>query len=687
MNDSLIKKKMKIRLCGVFIITLLIILACSHYLASNQKKSEQMKVKYTARTTVSRIESRLDKYLERADFIKKIIEKDNDLDDKKFNEIAELLHEDKDVIEAIELAKDGVVGNIYPLKGNEPAMGLDMLTNPKRKKEAKIAKKSGQYTIAGPYELKQGGIGALLFDPVYIYENGHKKFWGFVILVIDWEKFIHEINLNNLEDIGYDYQIWKKNLSEGTEVTIAQGNCKHIIHPLEVVCKVPNDTWYFEIAPKSGWISVSQLVIGFFIAIGILIVVCNAFWQYFVRRYKEAVYAENIKKAAKEAEMANETKTRFLFNMSHDIRTPMNAIVGFSELLEKHLDDRELAADYVSKIKKSSSFLLSLINYVLEMARIESGKVSLKAEVTCSETLIDSLNAVFESDIKNKNLNYKCTQDIEHKYIVCDVTKVKEIYLNIISNAIKYTKSGGSISVNFTEIPCDKEGYVTYVSIVEDTGIGMSKEYLPHIFEEFSREHTSTEIKIAGTGLGLPIVKSLVELMGGTIDVESKVNVGTKMVVTLTFPIATKEQGEEQNEQVTEQTIYNIKGKRILIAEDNELNAEIAMTVLQENGILAECAEDGKICVEKLEKMPEGYFDAILMDIQMPNMNGYEAAEKIRALEGKRSEIPIIAMTANAFEEDRQRAIDSGMNAHIGKPVDIEKLIILLGNILSGKKV
>ncbi|MBU5478595.1 CHASE domain-containing protein [Eubacterium sp. MSJ-13] len=251
MDDSLIKKKMKIRLFGVFIITLLIILACSHYLASNQKKSEQMKVKYTARTTVSRIESRLDKYLERADFIKKIIEKANNLDDKKFNEIAELLHEDKDVIEAIELAKDGVVGNIYPLKGNEPAMGLDMLTNPKRKKEAKIAKKSGQYTIAGPYELKQGGIGALLFDPVYIYENGHKKFWGFVILVIDWEKFIHEINLNNLEDIGYDYQIWKKNLSEGTEVTIAQGNCKHIIHPLEVVCKVPNDTWYFEIAPKS----------------------------------------------------------------------------------------------------------------------------------------------------------------------------------------------------------------------------------------------------------------------------------------------------------------------------------------------------------------------------------------------------------------------------------------------------
>lgn len=321
------------------------------------------------------------------------------------------------------------------------------------------------------------------------------------------------------------------------------------------------------------------------------------------------------------------------------------------------------------------------------MARIESGKVALKSEVADLKALTDSLNAVFESDIRNKNLDYKCNYNLEHKFIICDLTKVKEIYLNIISNAIKYTNSGGGIRVEFSEIPCEREGYATYISVVEDTGIGMSKEYLPHIFEEFSREHTSTEIKIAGTGLGLPIVKSLVELMGGTIDVESKVGVGTKMMVTLTFPVATEEQVTKQHEEVTKQIISNVKGKRILIAEDNELNAEIAMTVLEENGILAECAEDGNVCVQMLEKMPEDYFDAILMDIQMPNMNGYEAARKIRTLKGKRSEIPIIAMTANAFEEDKQKAIDSGMNAHIGKPVDIEKLVILLGKVLDVKKV
>ena len=209
----------------------------------------------------------------------------------------------------------------------------------------------------------------------------------------------------------------------------------------------------------------------------------------------------------------------------------------------------------------------------------------------------------------------------------------------------------------------------------------MSKEYLPHIFEEFSREHTSTETKIAGTGLGLPIVKSLVELMGGTIDIESKVDVGTTMIVTLTFPIVTKEQAEKQRREVTNQIIQNLKGKNILIAEDNELNAEIAMTVLKENGIWVECVADGKVCVENLAQKPEDYYDAILMDIQMPNMNGYEATEKIRSMDGIRSKIPIIAMTANAFEEDKQRAIDSGMNAHIGKPIDIKKLVLLLGSI------
>ena len=271
MDNRMNKKRMKIQLFCVFMVTLSIILACGHYLGSNNKKSEQMKVRYTARMTVSRIESRLDKYLERADFIKNIIEEKYDFDDKKFSQTAALLYDKKDVIEAIELAKDGIVGNIYPLKGNEPAMGLNMLTNPKRKKEAKIAEKTGQYTIAGPYELKQGGIGALLFDPVYISENGEKKFWGFVILVIDWDKFIDEINLSNLEDAGYDYQIWKKNLSEGTEVTIAEGNSKNIKSPLEVVCAVPNDTWYFEIAPKAGWITKMQLFIGTLVAVSVLI--------------------------------------------------------------------------------------------------------------------------------------------------------------------------------------------------------------------------------------------------------------------------------------------------------------------------------------------------------------------------------------------------------------------------------
>lgn len=686
MDKRLTKKKMKIQFICVFCVVLFVMSICCAYLSYNNEKSEKLKVRYTVKTTVSKIESKLDKYLERSEFLKKIIEEDFEMNDKKFEDVSRILCEDKDAIEAIEIAKDGVVGNIYPLKGNEPAMGLNMLTNPKRKKEASMAKDSRQYTIAGPYELKQGGLGALLFDPVYNLEDEEEKFWGFVILVIDWEEFINEIDLDNLEEAGYNYQIWKKNISDGKKVTIAEGNSSNMNNPLEVVCSVPNDIWYFEIAPKNGWITKTQIISGALIVALIVFIICIACWQYIVRRYKEVVYAEKIEKAAREAEIANKTKTKFLFNMSHDIRTPMNAIVGFSELLEEHLEDRELAADYVAKIKKSSEFLLSLINYVLEMARIESGKVVLKSEVAHSKSFIDSLNAVFEEEIKNKNLNYKCTYNIEHEYIICDLTKVKEIFLNIISNAIKYTNPGGSIFMDFSEIPSDSEEYGIYKSVVRDTGIGMSEEYLPHIFEEFSREHTSTETKILGTGLGLPIVKSLVDLMGGSIEVESKLGQGTKMTVTLKFPLATQEQILKQNKEAANQLISNIKGKRILIAEDNELNAEIAMTVLKENGIWAECAEDGNICIEKLSEMPEDYFDAILMDIQMPNMNGYEAAKKIRAMEGKRSEIPIIAMTANAFEEDRRRAIESGMNEHIGKPVDIKKLVLLLGKILGEEK-
>ena len=368
--------------------------------------------------------------------------------------------------------------------------------------------------------------------------------------------------------------------------------------------------------------------------------------------------------------------------MSHDIRTPMNAIIGFSDLLEKHADDREKVVEYVGKIKSSSSFLLSLLNYVLEMARIESGEAELKPEVGCFKDLVNSLQAVFEPELHKKNLKYTCILNSDHPYVICDRTKVREILLNIVSNSIKYTPDGGSIVVDISEFHYSKEGHTSFRIVVADTGIGMSEEYLPHIFEEFTRERTTTESHVTGTGLGLPIVKALVDLMGGTINVSSKAGKGTKTTIVLSFPTATEEQIQSRKEEQSGQIFRNFKGKRILLAEDNELNAEIAMELLGERGLETEHVTDGVKCVETLKAKPEDYYDLILMDIQMPHMDGYEATKVIRALNGPRSRIPIIAMTANAFEEDRQRAFEAGMDGHIAKPISINVLFSTLDEVL-----
>ena len=283
-----------------------------------------------------------------------------------------------------------------------------------------------------------------------------------------------------------------------------------------------------------------QKLWGLLISLMTAFIIMIVYLQFRMQRYREQIHETELEKAVYEAKSANEAKTRFLFNMSHDIRTPMNAIIGFAELLEKHIDERDRALDYIGKIKSSSEFLLSLINYVLETARIESGKTTLKKEVCCASRLIESLTDIFEPEVCKKGLTYSYTKDIEHEYVMGDETKVREIFINIIGNSLKYTPAGGKITIDIREIPFDRENYIAYKIVVEDTGIGMSEDYLPHIFEEFSREHTSTESKVVGTGLGLPIVKALIDLMGGTIEIESEVGKGTKTTVMIPFEIATQ---------------------------------------------------------------------------------------------------------------------------------------------------
>jgi len=397
-------------------------------------------------------------------------------------------------------------------------------------------------------------------------------------------------------------------------------------------------------------------------------------------RKKEIEYENELKKTSEQAEAANKAKTSFLFNMSHDIRTPMNAIIGFTNLLRKHQEEPEKRKDYLEKIEKSSSVLLSIINNVLEMARIEKGTIELVQQPLVAEEVNDVIFTSFQEMMKDKGLIFTCTTKVEHHCVYIDPTKLREIMFNLLSNAYKYTEKG-SVSMTLNEIPSNREGYAMYQTTITDTGVGMSEDFLPHLFDEFSRENNTTDNKIEGTGLGMPIVKRLVDLMEGTIEVKSQKGVGTTFVVTLPHKIA--EETVTVEKRVSDIDPTKLVGKRILLAEDNDLNAEIAMEILGEFGFLLERAEDGKHAVEMLQQAEIGYYDVILMDIQMPNLNGYEATLAIRQLSDKeKANIPIIAMTANAFEEDSRHAIEVGMNGHLSKPIDVNELVKTISQLV-----
>ena len=644
----------------------------------NLGKGKKTAATYTAQSTVRRINAQLNQYVELSEFLGNVVLAGYNLDQTSFSELAEMLPNENGIVKAFELAPNGVVTDVFPQQENEKAFGINMLTDHNRKEDANRAKETGNYTLGGPYELKQGGTGALLFHPVYKEDSiDNDSFWGFVIMVIDWDKFIDEIGLDRLNEASYCYEIWTTDETTGSRVVLTQSQ-EHIPkNSLTVECEIPNDTWYVDIVLDEGWISIYQWIAVIAVSCITSLMGATIFNQVRSKKYRENQYAVELKKSAEQAREASEAKTRFLFNMSHDIRTPMNAIIGFSDLLGKNLDNEEKVREYLKKIKSSGNFLMTIINQVLEMARIESGTAILKTEAANLSELFYSVNTVLESDIQMKGILCSIDTNVQHKYAFCDKTKLQEIYLNIMSNAIKYTPDGHSIHVAINETEFDDKK-ARYVFVCEDTGIGMAPEYLPHIFDEFSREHTATENKVSGTGLGLSIVKSFVELMNGRIHVESEPGKGTKFTVEIPLELASEE--DICKKELPEQTFMTDKniGKRILLAEDNELNAEIAMELLKEESFLIDWVKNGQECFDKLEEADEGYYD-LIMDIQMPILNGYDTTAKIKQIENpKKASTPIVAMTANSFDEDIEMTKKAGMNGFIAKPLDAEKMFIIL---------
>ena len=584
-----------------------------------------------------------------------------------------------DYIQSIQIAPDGVVTEIYPEAGNESGK-IDLIHDKERGKISCYARDNDVITMQGPFSLKQGGTGIAVRNPVYVEQkNGERTFWGFTIVIIRVPDIFAD-SIKSLTDFSYEYKLSKSIAPWDETYEEVYGSVVEMIDPVTYTFELGDSQWVLEVMPENGWNSNEKLYRLW--GCGLLIVLLLTGFVFMIMLLHRTQESENtvvelnkkLQKALEQAKTASVEKSNFLFNMSHDIRTPMNAVIGMTSLIRHDAGNKDKVIEYADKIDISSQHLLGIINDILDMSKIEAGKTVFKYDDFSILNFIQKINNLFHSQIDEKKQTLTTKKNIRHEWVNGDQLHLMQIFNNLLSNAVKYTQEGGEIQFLVEECETNSSVYAKYRFLVRDNGIGMSADFKDKIFDAFTRAENSVTNKIQGTGLGMAITRNLVEAMGGTIDVESELGQGSCFEVLIELRIAEDRTVALAAQEDTDEQDGNIlQGMRFLCAEDNELNAEILTELLKTEGAECTICENGEEVLKAFEQSAPVDYDMILMDVQMPVMNGYETTKAIRRSSHELAKkIPIIAMTANAFSEDIQHSLAAGMNAHISKPVDMK---------------
>ena len=596
-----------------------------------------------------------------------------------------------DYIQSIQIAPDGVVTEIYPEAGNESGK-IDLIHDKERGKISCYARDNDVITMQGPFSLKQGGTGIAVRNPVYVEQkNGERTFWGFTIVIIRVPDIFAD-SIKSLTDFSYEYKLSKSIAPWDETYEEVYGSVVEMIDPVTYTFELGDSQWVLEVMPENGWNSNEKLYRLW--GCGLLIVLLLTGFVFMIMLLHRTQESENtvvelnkkLQKALEQAKTASVEKSNFLFNMSHDIRTPMNAVIGMTSLIRHDAGNKDKVIEYADKIDISSQHLLGIINDILDMSKIEAGKTVFKYDDFSILNFIQKINNLFHSQIDEKKQTLTTKKNIRHEWVNGDQLHLMQIFNNLLSNAVKYTQEGGEIQFLVEECETNSSVYAKYRFLVRDNGIGMSADFKDKIFDAFTRAENSVTNKIQGTGLGMAITRNLVEAMGGTIDVESELGQGSCFEVLIELRIAEDRTVALAAQEDTDEQDGNIlQGMRFLCAEDNELNAEILTELLKTEGAECTICENGEEVLKAFEQSAPGDYDMILMDVQMPVMNGYEATKAIRRSSHELAKkIPIIAMTANAFSEDIQHSLSAGMNAHVSKPVEMTVLEKTIRSIKSG---